>query len=57
MLTLQQKLAQHQSEEVFFAQLSLGQLQHLKQLLRDGLDDKRVLLAIFNREDELAGTN
>lgn len=57
MITFKQKIEQHQSEEVFFAQLSMGQMQHLKQLLENGLTEKRVLLAIWNREDELAGTN
>ena len=56
MITLQQKLEQHQREEVFFASLSDGQLQFLRDLLQQDLTAKRVQLAIWNREDEKSNT-
>ena len=51
---LQQKLEQHASEDAFFSTLSLAQLQHLQHLLSSGMNDKRVQLAVWTREDEMA---
>jgi hypothetical protein len=54
MLTLQQKLAQHQREDEFFNSLTLEQAQQLAELLKQGMDYKRVLLAVWNKEDAVA---
>lgn len=48
---LESKLIQFQREEEFLNGLTLAQLQELNYLMRMGLDPKRVLLAIMNKED------
>jgi len=49
--SLRDRIQQHSREEVFFSSLSDGQLQFLFDLLKNGMDAKRVQLAVWNRED------